>query len=96
MKLYDKVKEILESNPETRDSDNKLIWEVWRYLDLTNGDMIDKWDFMKAPASESITRARRKIQELHPHLRATKVVQEARKEKQEEKGTFIFREQLKL
>lgn len=34
MKIYDMVKQLLTDNPELRNSDKKLIWEVWEKLDL--------------------------------------------------------------
>lgn len=95
MRIYDLVKQILEENPDTRNSDKKLIWKVWEVLDLTGLDVIIYDNFMKAPSSESITRARRKIQELHPSLQATESVRRQRQQIEDQRGTYIFREEIK-
>ena len=92
MKLYDRVKYILEDFPITRNSDKELIWIIWEQKGLIVANRIDKKEFMKAPTPESITRARRKVQENHSELQATEPVRKARKLKEETKGTFIFRE----
>lgn len=101
MKLYDRVKAILESYPDTRSSDKKLIWAVWWQKGLIQteaGMTIDFsrilfMDFLNAPTPESITRARRKVQESHPELQSKKRIYEARKAKEETKGTFVYREE---
>ena len=55
--------------------------------------IIDLRDFLNCTSFESITRARRKIQELHPELRSpSSKVNKYRKERQLTKGTFVFRE----
>lgn len=51
-------------------------------------------DFLSTTISESITRARRKVQEEHPELAASPVVEAMRKEKEEEKGTHVYREKV--
>ena len=96
MKTYDKVKQILTDYQDARDSDHKLLW---RYMDeMQNGDgprfMVDflTWDtFTKTPI-ETITRCRRKLQELYPELRATEEVQKARKTMADTRGAFIYRD----
>ena len=101
MRIYDLVKKILEESPACRDSDKKLQWAVWWKKGLIQVDTSGKMalsrvmymDFENAPSSESITRARRKCQELHPELQATSsIVRTRRQQKQETKGTFIFSE----
>lgn len=101
MKLYDTVKHILEKYPQTRDSDKKLIWAVLirkQLVQVNSGDVfalsrVMYMDFIHAPSFESITRARRKVQELHPELQATNsIVRSKRRQKEESKGTFISRE----
>lgn len=73
--LYDKVKEILEQRVETRDDDMKL----YAYFVYKNvGDKVtSSTGFYHAlynhaaynlPSYESVTRARRKVQELEPSL----------------------------
>jgi uncharacterized pyridoxal phosphate-containing UPF0001 family protein len=97
MKVYDQVKDLLTQYPELRDSDKKLLWIVWHKLGLLQRteatNFITYPNYMKAPSSESITRARRKVQELHPELGASVAVAQERQEKAEQKGTFIFREE---
>lgn len=101
MKLYDRVKKILEKYPNTRNSDKELMWAVWWEKQLIQTEAgkpvavsrIMYMDFLNAPMPESITRARRKVQELHPELAPTRdAVKRARKVKEETKGTFVFRE----
>lgn len=102
MKLYDLVKELLEKHPQLRSSDKRLIWAVWHRKSLVVGNTeeprISKimfMDYMNAPQSESITRARRKVQENHPELAATAEVQHERDKKELTKGTFVYRETVK-
>lgn len=87
MKLYDVVKRLLEIYPALRNSDKKLLWAVWNVKGLvvnpsnqlqSGYGYITRGNFYKAPSSESVTRARRKVQELHPELRAVKEVEEQR------------------
>lgn len=103
MKIYDIVKRMLEDDPRVRSNDRLLIWKVWEYQgavtknDLTifgSDDHITKSAFLnkKLTAAESITRARRKVQELHPHLSATGNVKAARDQKESMKGNFVFHE----
>ena len=109
MKIYDLVKNILEENEMARNSDRILIWEAYKKLRLVDTmdcevygsnetkaeEIICRHTFVnsKIPSMESITRARRKIQELHPELEATNnAVRTRRRQKQKSKGTFIFRE----
>lgn len=101
MKLYDKVKQILEDKPQARNSDHALIWLVWRDQGIIENpgsaafrDILTLDSFMKATSPESITRARRKVQELHPHLQAVKPIADYRAKKAASKGTFVFREPL--
>lgn len=94
MKLYDKVRQLLVEEPELRSSDKKLIWRMWESRGLVFQGKIDKESFMKAPSSGSITRARRKIQENDPHLRADKNVERERRLKQAKKGMFVYHERL--
>lgn len=90
--IYDIVKQILTDYPQTRNSDKEMIWAVYRKLGYTSEYVINKNDFMKAPAAESITRARRKVQEQHPLLQATKIVRGLREEKEKTKGVFVYNE----
>lgn len=68
------VKHILEKFPEARDSDFRLYGFV---CSMVCPDVLNKpfryclWNHAKLdmPSYESVTRARRKIQEVYPHLR---------------------------
>lgn len=96
--VYDLVKELLGSYPVLRDSDKHLLWTVWGELgllkrDVEGGYCLTKDSFLKAPTPETITRCRRKIQELHPNLGPSVNVKKARAEKAETGGNFIFREE---
>lgn len=94
MKLYDLIFGVLETEPDTRNSDKQLIWRIWE-LELKTSPMeaLDKNDFMKVSSTESIRRCRQKIQEMHPDLQATAPIVSARRKKASEKGTHVFREQ---
>ena len=88
--------------PETRGSDRLLIWEVYKYIGIVKEveffgtqEGILKQNFLSAkiPPTESITRARRKLQEKHPELQTeSKEVLNQRRKKADTKGTFVFRE----
>ena len=58
--------------------------------------VITKEDFLKAPSFESITRARRKVQELNPELAPNDYVKKAREKIEAQKGTHIFREEVAI
>jgi hypothetical protein len=66
MTIRENVEKILESFPASRNDDKKLILEYWRKFDNVSFDNIDKFvgSFIsKSTPTESITRARRLIQE---------------------------------
>ena len=98
--LYDIVKRILETDPLTRDSDKRLIWRVWhetghiRFIPRV-GYHMGYQDFLDANPPESIRRNRQMIQAEHEHLRPTEQVEEWRKNIMTQKGTHVFREELK-
>lgn len=64
--LKDLVNKILLDHPECRDSDKKLIWEVWKQLGLIGYENIhgeiDYDSFMSAPSNESVRRVRQQLQ----------------------------------
>lgn len=95
-KIYDLIFSLLTDNPELRNSDKKLIWKVWKELELVDNSYqaIYEWMFMKAPSTESIRRCRQKIQEIHPELRGTEKVREARQSIADQRGTHIYREEV--
>lgn len=91
--LCDKVKVLLRSHPHLRDSDKRLVANIWS-IDLTelynkNIENISSLDMLNALAEgnltnhDSITRARRKVQQENEDLRGTKYADK----KQEEKDT---------
>lgn len=95
-KIYDIVKDLLTRIPELRSSDKKLIWAVMSKKQLVQiGQRIHGlnpmtpiltsrvlfMDYMNSPSFESITRARRRVQERCPELRSKGIVKEKRKRK---------------
>lgn len=61
--VKDRVGYILENIPEARDSDKKLLRTYWTHFDWVS-DMMSEEEFLgKTTAAESITRARRELQE---------------------------------
>ena len=91
MKLYEEIKMLLIAYPELRDSDRKLIWEIWKRQGVVKGDALRFEDFMLAALPENIRRTRQKIQEKFEGLRSSVPVQEIKKDKQHYKGTFAYR-----
>lgn len=103
MKTYDLIKKILTTMPETRNSDKLLLTEVLRCLDKVKevvwfGEreavLLDDLTSGGLPSYETVARTRRKLQERYPEeLGATSsAVKARRRQKQESKGTFIYRE----
>jgi len=72
--IKEKVKILLEENPHLRDSDERLIANIW--FNESNG-VDNKYQFLllyaqgKITNAESIRRCRQKIQEECEHLRGT-------------------------
>jgi hypothetical protein len=104
-KIYDLIKELLTDYPELRDSDKKLRWNIWSRSGFIRGtrvlagspfSFITEEDYMKAPNDETIRRCRQKIQELHPELRSSKFVQDKKELIERQRGTHIFREQIRF
>ena len=81
------VEEMLRKYPETRDSNNLLLFAVHRAYGVdkceTYASVLLKINRGELPPFESVTRARRKIVEQHPELDANAVVK-ALREKQED------------
>lgn len=81
------VKHILEVDEKSRNSDKWLIIETLRALGFKI--YIDYKELENMPSFETISRARRKIQEETPSLRSNEQVEDMRKERQDEfKGYF--------
>ena len=72
--IQEQVQVMLENYPKLRDNDNRLFMSLILMLDKELKDQSVK-EFTKKfitghyPAMESVTRARRKVQEEFPHLR---------------------------
>lgn len=96
MRLYELIKKLLEEKEDRRNSDKKLMWAVWHKLGYATLSM-SFTDFINpnCPTPESITRARRKIQEEYPELQATDEVERERRKKEEQKGTHVYRGEVK-
>lgn len=68
MTLKKLIYAILQTNPETRDSDKKLIWEVWSQKGFACYDhecqdfRIVQEAFMIAPSPETVRRCRQALQ----------------------------------
>ena len=93
LNITETVKTILEDKPSTRDDDNLLWLEVLRaavrnrkygsqMVDLTLAYVLTSIHRLGLPSFESVSRARRKLQEKYPELRGTRAVQEKRKERE--------------
>lgn len=86
MTLYKLVKNILREDEEARDSDKALIWRVLAKKGLLrtmqDGDrfiyVLAYSGLEQAPTLESITRARRKVQEENPELMGSAEIQAKR------------------
>lgn len=83
------VKQALIKNKSARDDDHLLYIEVVYIIDPGLVNVNFMMNFKNArqlglPLFESVSRARRKLQEKYPELRATSKVENARKEKQME------------
>lgn len=77
MKLNDLVERALRDYPETRSSDRKLMMIVWWYQNSEYTADFKHFFQYQALMPESITRARRKLQERGKYL-PTKEVEEQR------------------
>ena len=82
-KLEDVVKPILESNVLSRGDDFELVLRVYEKL-LEYSDYLDDMSFrelmhnhisLDLPPFESITRCRRKLQQMYPELRPDEEIQ---------------------
>jgi len=92
--IYDVVKEVLEKYPQTRGDDKKLIWVVFGMLGFVDDKKITRENFLEAPSCESVTRARRKVQENFPDLNPNEFVLRARKTIEEKRGFHVYHEKV--
>lgn len=94
MKLYEKIKSLLNDSPELKDSDMKLFWRIWTSQGLTSFGQISEDQFMhEAIHPETIRRTRQKVQAEHPELQSSESVKLAKKAIEDTKGTFVYREE---
>jgi|TARA_R100000501_G_C2615168_1_gene108894 hypothetical protein len=75
--VLDTVIDLLTKFPSLRDSDERLASNIWfRQIDnlntLTARDLMDKFAKGELQSYESISRCRRKVQEIKPELRGLK------------------------
>jgi hypothetical protein len=88
-----KVEKILRENTWARNDDDILIYEYLKEMFGDNmpgvRDIFLHKKELGIPAFESITRARRKIQEDHEELRATEKVQDIRYNRQKEVISYV-------
>ena len=83
-KMEDVVKDILSWNPNTRDDDFILIYEVYRkinplVLKLSFGEILLCHNHFGLPSFESIRRSRQKVQQNNPDLRASEKMKDLRR-----------------
>lgn len=81
------VKKALQRNKDTRSNDHKLYIEVAYIINPALANVNFKMNFENAkevglPPFESVSRARRKLQEKYPELRPEKITQYVRNLKQ--------------
>ena len=73
-KVYDLVKEILETKPYTREFDSYLVYEVWkkqmgnRIDNISLVETMSLWKNKKISSPATITRGRREVQKNNPLL----------------------------
>lgn len=95
MKLYDKIKILLENNPELRNSDKRLMWTIWMNEHKASLGYMDYDDFMTATLPEDIRRARQMVVKDWPNLQATdERVRKRRRLKEIQKGTYVYRSEI--
>lgn len=83
-KLKKKIRTILERQPSTRDNDNLLIAIIWASETKATftDEFLTKLAYGELTSSESIRRARQKLQEENEHLRGELYNERQRKGKE--------------
>ena len=92
MTAYDRVLKILKENKESRSNDNLLEWIYYSQLGFTENGSFPRSSYLTKPPSETITRARREVQEHHPELQASEEVKAYREEKRQDFPRWLFDE----
>jgi len=91
MNTYNLVKQILEEKVACRNSDKHLIWTFMTYKSGKSGSpVISLVDFLNCIPFESITRARRAVQQHHPELQATEPVRKGRAKKASNPNGWLY------
>lgn len=91
------IKFLLSTEPELRDSDNKLVkrvYEIYR-VDIHNipfSEVVDRITRNEIPSFESIGRSRRKIQEQNDDLKSSLVIQKQKQRIENEFRNFALSE----
>ena len=75
--VIDEVEKLLTKYPPLRDSDERLMANIWWMAipnlgDVNGKDILSMLAKRELPSYESVSRCRRKIQEMHPSLRGNK------------------------
>lgn len=96
VKLFDRIKYLLELSPLFRNSDEELQWKIWVDTGSVVNGVMTKSGFLKAINPESIRRTRQKVQESHPELKADPSVLALREEKEKTGGNFAYQETLEI
>ena len=100
IKIYDVVKELLQTKEITRDSDKYLYLFLLEKLGMAKvrrtilGTQVIIRDWSSIPNFETVTRVRRMIQADYPELRGKYYKRDKKLEKEQSKGTFVFREEI--
>lgn len=87
LKVQEQVQILLETYPKLRDNDVRLVASYY-YNNISNINQISAIDFLQImvngnlPSPDTITRARRKLQEKYPELRGVNYVERQKLEKQ--------------
>lgn len=82
-RIEDLVKDLLIKHPQARGDDMILLWQFYRQFSGIRIKFGQFKSLLMAPAAESITRARRKVQTEHPNLKPTQRVVRKRKVNEE-------------
>ena len=92
--VIDDVEKFLTKYPPLRDDDERLMANIWMShignLEIKNGrDILHMLAKHQLPSYESVSRSRRKIQEIKPKLRGEKWVQRQERAKKIRKEIAI-------
>lgn len=80
-----RVRKILEDDAKARDDDNRLMVLYFQSVGYdADRSFREVMNDKSAPNRESVTRARRKLQEKYEHLRGTKYVRRLRAKREKE------------